>query len=119
MNSQKAQKILQIVGMVLLVIQLPWYFVIQAFVNKTQNKTTATVIRIERQPSVCSGDRYGRLDPSCDHSDRLYPVYEYFDIHGKRYEQGDRFFGEYKKGNPLGKLFLKKVGDKVPVYYTK
>lgn len=119
MKSQKAQKILLVIGVVLLVIQLPWYIVVQAYANKTQYKTIATVIRIDSQATRCTGDRLGRPDSTCDHSDRLYPVYEYFDQQGKRHEQDDRFFGEYKENNPLGKLFLKKVGDKVPAYYTK
>lgn len=81
-------------------------------------KTTATVIRIGGIDASCTGDRSGRRDFTCDHSQRLYPVYEYFDSHGQRYVQDDRYFGEYKQGNPLGKLFLKQVGDKVTAYYT-
>jgi hypothetical protein len=113
----KTHKVLTlIIG--LLVLQVPWYVVIQLYANKTQVKTTATVIRLDKAAADCTGDRRGRPDPTCDHSDRVFPVYEYFDQSGHRYEQDDQYFGEYKENNPLG--FLRKdVGDKVPAYYTK
>jgi len=88
-------------------------------VNKTQTKTTATVIRIASRDARCTGDRPDRADPTCDHSPREYPVYEYYDSSGKRYEQDDRFLGEYKQNNPLRSLFWKGVGDKTTAYYTK
>ncbi|HET7640451.1 MAG TPA: hypothetical protein VFK47_17125, partial [Ktedonobacteraceae bacterium] len=84
MTVLKAQKIILIIGTGLLVIQLPWFFVIQSIVNKTQIKTTATVIRIESKDAGCTGDGPGRPDPTCDHSPREYPVYEYYDKTGKR-----------------------------------
>lgn len=115
----KIQKILFIAGTALIIAQMPWYIAVQAYVNKTQVKTSATVIRIDRKDAGCTGDRAGRPDQTCDHSDRLYPVYEYFDQHGVRHEQDDKFLGEYKENNPLGQLFLKRVGDEVPAYYTK
>jgi len=119
MSAPKAQKILLIIGVGLLLIQLPWFLVVQAIVNKTQTKTTATVTRIESEDAGCNGDRPGRPDPTCDHSPREYAVYEYHDNTGKKYEQDDRFFGEYKRNNPLRGLFWKDVGDKVTAYYTK
>jgi hypothetical protein len=119
MTLQKSQKILLVTGLVLLAVQLPWYFVVQAFVNKTQVQTTATVIRIESAGAGCSGDRVGRPDPTCDHSQKEYPVYEYFDKAGNKYEQDDKFFGEYKKNNPLRGLFWKDVGERVKAYYTE
>lgn len=114
-----SRKILLIIGIGLLIIQLPWYFVIQSIVSKTQTKTTATVIRIESIDAGCTGDRPSKPDPTCDHSPREYPVYEYFATSGKRYEQDDRFFGEYKQNNPLRVLFWKDIGDKVTANYTK
>ncbi len=119
MKNYKAQKILLTVSTVILFVQLPWFFVVQAIVNRTQTKTSATVIRIESKDAGCTGDRIGRPDPTCDHSLRQYPVYEYYDVTGKRYEQDDRFFGEYKQNNPIRSLFWKNVGDKVTAYYTK
>jgi hypothetical protein len=118
LRSDKAPKILAIVGVGLLLLQLPWFFIAQSLVVKSQTKTVATVIRIENMESWCTGDRPGRSDPTCDHSLRQYPVYEYFDLAGQRYEQDDRFFGEYKQNNPLRKLFWRDVGDKVTAYYT-
>ncbi len=115
----KAQKILLVIVVGLLIIQLPWFLVIQSVINNTQAKTTATVIRIESKDAGCTGDRPGRSDPTCDHSPREYPVYEYYDSSGKKYEQDDRFFGEYKQNNPIRGLFWKEVGDKVTAYYTK
>jgi hypothetical protein len=115
---KKAQKILLITGLVLLVNQPPWYFGVQAFVNKTQTRTTATVIRIESEDARCTGDRPGRPDPTCDRSPREYPVYEYYDKTGKRYEQDDRYFGEYKQNNPIRGLFWKEVDETVTAYYT-
>lgn len=119
MTLPKSQKILLIISIGLLLIQLPWFFVIQSIVNKSQVKTIATVIRIESNDAGCTGDRPSRPDPTCDHSPREYPVYEYYDNSGKRYEQDDRFFGEYKRNNPMRELFWKDVGDKVNAYYTK
>ncbi len=119
MTIPKAKKILMIFGLGLIVIQLPWYLVVQSIVNKTQTKTTATVIRIESKDAGCTGDKSSRPDLTCDHSPREYPVYEYSDASGARYEQDDRFFGEYKQNNPLRGLFWKDIGDKVDVYYTK
>ena len=109
---RKAQKILLIIGVGLLVLQIPWYFVVLAAGNKTMTKTAATVIRIDRIPSNC----YGSF---CDRSDTLFPVYEYVDQQGRRHEQDDRYFGAFKQNNPLGKLFMKRVGDTVAAYYTK
>ena len=119
MNLNKFRNLLVISIIVLFGIQLPWYFVVQYIVNKTQTKTIATVIRIEIKDAGCSGDLRSKYSVTCDHSKRRYPVYEYFDSTGKKYEQDDRFFGQYKQNNPLKKLLLKKVGDKVPAYYTK
>lgn len=118
MTLKRTQKILLIIGVALLAIQLPWYYAVQAYTNKTQTKTTATVIRIVSEDSGCTGDRPGRLDPTCDHSPREYPVYEYYDDSGQRYEQDDRFFGEYKQNNPIRGLFWKEIGDSVTAYYT-
>ena len=118
MDSPKTQKILLIIGAGLLLLQLPWFFIVQSLVEKTQTRTVATVIRIEGTDAGCTGDQQGRSDPTCDHSQRQYPVYEYFDKSGKRYEQDDRFFGEYKQNNPLRRLFWKDVGDSVTAYYT-
>lgn len=119
MALPKTQKILLIIGVGLLLIQLPWFFAIQSIVNTSQVKTVGTVIRIESKDAECTGDRPGRPDPTCDHSPREHPVYEYYDSSGKRYEQDDRFFGEYKRNNPLRGLFWKDVGDKVTAYYPK
>jgi hypothetical protein len=119
MSLPKARKILLVIGVGLLLVQIPWFLVIQAIVNKTQVKTVATVIRIESKDAGCTGDRPDRPDSTCDHSPREYPVYEYTDASGKRYEQDDRFFGEYKQNNPIRGLFWKDVGDKVTAYYTK
>jgi len=111
----KVRKFLLLAGVCLLLIQLPWFFVVQAIVNRTQTKVTATVVRIENMENGCTG-RYRRS--FCDRSPRQYPVYEYFDESGQRYEQDDRFFGEYKQNNPLRKVFWKEVGETVPAYYT-
>jgi hypothetical protein len=119
MRIHKARKILLIIGIVLIIVQLPWYVAVQTYAGKTQARTTATVIRLDRKEPGCTGDTYIRPDRTCDHSDRLYPVYEYFDLTGKRYEQDDRFFGEYKEDNPLGKFLQKHVGDTVTAYYTR
>jgi len=118
-NKRNASKILLIVAGVLLGLQLPWFFVIQAIVDKTQTKTTATVIRIDRKLANCTGDSPGSPDPTCDHSDIRFPVYEYFDSTGKRYEKSDEYLGEYKENNPLWKVFGKEVGEKVTAYYDK
>lgn len=117
----KAQRILLIIGIVLLVIQLPWFFIVQSIVDKTQTKTVATVIRIESMGAGCTGSpSYKRqIDLTCDHSQREYPVYQYYDTSGARHEQDDRFFGEYKRNNPLRGLFWKDVGDTATAYYTK
>jgi hypothetical protein len=119
MTLSKAQKIILVIGIGLLIIQVPWFLVVQSIINKSQVKTIATVIRIESKDAGCTGDRLGRPDPTCDHSPREYPVYDYYDNTGKRYEQDDKYFGEYKRNNPLRGLFWKDVGDKVTAYYTK
>jgi len=119
MNVRKTKKVLSVAVLLLLLVQLPWYLVVQQIVNKTQTKTTATVIRIESKKTICTGDRSNRLDPTCDRSPREYPIYEYFDESGNRLEQNDEFFGEYKQNNPLRVLFWREVGDTVPAYYTK
>lgn len=118
MTVSKIQRKLLLAGIILLVIQIPWFFGAQILASKQMTKTTATVIRIEGIHTHCTGDRSSRRDFTCDHSQRLYPVYEYFDAQGHSYVQDDRYFGEYKQGNPLGRLFLKHVGDKVTAYYT-
>jgi hypothetical protein len=46
-------------------------------------------------------------------------VYRYTDQQGQRHEHDDRYLDAFKQNNPLGKLFLKQVGDTVPAYYTK
>lgn len=115
MKKPKTPKILIIISLLLVVVQIPFYL----YGIKDQVKTTATVIRIDRSGAGCTGDRPGRPDPTCDHSDRLVPVYEYFDSDGNRYEQDDRFFGEYKENNPLRRVFGVEVGDEVPAFYTE
>jgi len=97
------------------IIQIPFYL----YGIKDQVRTTATVIRIDRSDAGCTGDRPYRQDPTCDHSDRLVPVYEYYDLQGNRYEQDDRFFGEYKENNPLIGLLGVELGDEVPAFYTE
>lgn len=119
MTLPKTRKVLLIIGLGLLLLQLPWFFVVQTMVNRTELKTTATVIRIESTDAHCTGDRQGRSDPTCDHSLQQYPVYEYYDATGKRHEQDDRFFGAYKQNNPLRRLFWKEVGDTATAYYTQ
>ena len=118
MKIPKGHKLILVIGAGLLVLQVPWFFVMQAIVGKTQTKTVATVIRIESREAGCTGDQAGRVDPTCDHSARQFPVYGYYDAAGRRHEQDDKSFGEYKTNNPLRKLFWKDVGAKVPVYYT-
>jgi|GEM_PF-2471636 len=117
--SPKVRKIILIIGCALLVIQLPWFFVVQAMVTKSRVKTTATVIGIVSEDAGCTGDTAARADSTCDHSARQYPVYAYTDASGHRHEQDDRFFGEYKQNNPLRGLFWKDVGDTVTAYYSK
>ena len=121
MRFRKERKLLLIILGILLLIQLPWYFVVQAIVDKTQVKTVATVIAIGHEAANCTGDAYAQdgHDPTCDHSDRLYPIFSYVDQSGKKHVQSDQFFGEYKQDNPVGKLFGKKVGEKVTAYYSK
>lgn len=119
MTIIKLRKVLLAAGITLFAIQLPWFVVVQTLVNRSQIKTTATVIRIERNDAGCTGDKFRRIDPTCDHSYRLFPVYEYYDNSGKRYEQDDRFLGEYKENNPLRSIFGKNVGDKTTAYYSK
>ena len=97
MALRKIQKILLIAGVALVVVQVPWYFAVQAYVNKTQNRTTATVVKIVSMDAGCTGDWIGRPDPTCDHSPREYPVYEYYDDRGQKHQQDDRFLGEYKQ----------------------
>ncbi len=99
---------------ILFVVQAVWFGVVEYFVNKSQTKTTATVIRIENVGNTCNF--IGRS--LCDSSDLLYPVYEYYDLNGKRYVKDDRYLGEFKKNNPLRLIFGKQVGDKVTAYYT-
>lgn len=114
MTLPKARKILLILGLVLLLVQLPWFFVVQHMVNTSEVKTTATVIRIESSGSNCT-----ETTNLCDHSPREYPVYAFYDTAGHRQQQDDRYFGEYKQHNPLRALFWKNVGDKVTAYYPK
>lgn len=115
MNKPITPKILIIISIILVAVQVPFYL----YGMKDQVKTTATVIRINRSGAGCTGDRPYREDPTCDHSDRLVPVYEYYDIKGDKYEQDDRFFGEYKENNPLRGLLGVEVGDEVPAFYTE
>lgn len=114
-RTRKVQKILLVTGFVLLAVQIPWFFAAQLLASKSQVKTTATVVRIESNGNDCTANSRRSL---CDRSDKQYPVYEFFDEHGTRYEQDDRFFGEYKENNVLGKLFLKQVGDTTTAYYS-
>ena len=118
MKPRKAHKILLIIAAGFLLLELPWFFVAQLIANRTMTKTEATVIKIVTLDSGCPDAPGRRQNYLCDHSDRQYPVYEYFDKSGKRYEQDDRFFGEYKERNPLRILFWKDIGDKVTAYYT-
>lgn len=117
MKKRKAAKILLIIAGILIAIQLPWFLVIQTIVNKTQIKTKATVIRIDKKETVCTGDRAGRLDRTCDHSDIVFPVYEFFGPDGTRYEKSDEYLGEYKENNPLWKIFGREIGETATVYY--
>ncbi len=119
MSLRKTRKILLIIGGGLLILQIPWYPVAQIIADRTLTKTTATVIRIDHTSANCTGDAVYGYDHTCDHSDRLYPVYAYYDQQGNRYVQDDRFFGEFKQNNPLRKILGKKVGDTVTAYYTK
>ena len=118
MTKANVQKNLLLAGISLLVLQIPWFFGAQLLAAKQMTKTTATVIRIDGTHTTCTGDSSRRYDLTCDHSQQLYPVYEYTDAQGHRYVQDDKYFGAYKQNNPLGKLFLKHVGDKVTAYYT-
>lgn len=113
MKKLNPKKIVIGIGLGLLVVQVFWFIGVQAYANRTLIKTTATVVRVERQYSGCAVSQ-----KFCDRSDRLFPIYEYFDQSGKRYLQDDRFFGEYKQNNPLRKIFGKEVGDTVTAYYT-
>ena len=115
MTTIKIQRLVRTACIILLLIQVPWYIAIQIIVNKTQSKTTATVINVERKTSSCPYTR----NNICDGSDKLIPVYEYFDTQGIRHEVDDRYFGEFKQNNPLRIIFGKEKGDKVPAYYTK
>ena len=115
MSFVKAEKILKIICLTLLVVQIPWYVTVQIIVNRTQSKTTATVISVQRKSSGCPFTR----NNICDGSDKLIPVYEYYDSKGTRHEVDDRFFGEFKQNNPLRIIFGKEKGDKVTAYYTK
>jgi hypothetical protein len=112
MTAQKVQKIAFIVWVTLVALQVPWFIGAQILVGKTEVRTTATVVRIANADANCTSTRL------CDRSSRLYPVYEYFDQQGKRHEQDDRFFGEFKQNNPLRSIFAKQVGDVVTAYYT-
>lgn len=110
--SKNNKRILLVLG-ALIVIQSVWFLVVQRIVDSTQLRTTATVIRIDERGSSCSGRG------PCDGSNILIPVYEFYDTSGKRHEKSDRYFGEYKKANPLRILFGKKVGDTATTYYEK
>jgi hypothetical protein len=111
MTARRIQKITFMAWVGLFILQVPWFIGAQMLVGKTQVKTTATVVRISSAGPGCTS----RV---CDHSSRLYPVYEYFDRQGTRHEQDDRYFGEFKQANPLRGIFGKEVGDKVTAYYT-
>ncbi len=119
MKAEKWRRRLPKIFLALLIIQIPWFAAVDMIANATSIRTTATVIRLESQDANCTGDQPGVPDWTCDHSDRLYPVYEYYDEEGVRYELDDRFFGEYKENNPLAKLFLKQPGDQVTAYYSE
>jgi hypothetical protein len=118
MTSRKAQKVLLIIGTALLVIEIPWYIVIQVIVDHTQTRTTAVVIQMSRTDTICTGDTPLQNDPTCDHSYLVYPVFAYHDQQGKRYVKSDQYLDGFKQNNPLGKLFGHHVGDKVTAYYT-
>jgi hypothetical protein len=118
MNPHKIQKVLCIIGIALLVIEIPWFIVTQIIADKTQTRTTATVIRVDHTAANCTGDSGARPDPTCDHSDILYPVFEYYDKQGMRHVQSDQYLDGFKQNNPLGKIFGHQVGDTVTAYYT-
>ncbi len=109
----KSLKILLALVICLLLLQLPWFFIAQAIVNKTQTKTTATLIRYDSRPSNCRP-----RSTFCDPSVILYPVFEYYDTQGNRLEGDGKYLSEFKKANPLRFIFAEDVGDKVTAYYT-
>ncbi len=82
--------------------------------NQEAYKTTATVIRIDRERSYCP-PRQG----FCSRADALYPVYQYYDQRGNVHIASNRYLESYKEDNPLRLIDGKKVGDKVTAFYGK
>lgn len=109
----KKHKVMLIILGVAIILEFPWYHYVIHRENQGAFKTTATVIRIDRERSYCPPRSF------CSRADELYPVYQYYDQQGNVHIVDNRYLESYKEDNPLRLIDGKKVGDKVTAFYGK